>query len=379
MLENLNVYTPISNLGYGVHGLNTTKALAKYTKNLYISTIGQTQIEHGDEHFIELHVNPLLFKSKAPSLFIFHDQFGHQFTGNPRIIFSVFELDNISPISKHMLGNTDIIFTTTQDHKNVLINSGLDESKIYIVHEGADPLLYNMNPCKPLIKTNKPTFITVGKKEKRKNTDKIIQAFLDVCKYKETALICHTFNPFIAQKNHMADFRCFTDIASNIIELGFIIDDQPDYLKLSNGVCDIYFTKQVPVNKLIALYKSANIGIQCSSAEGWNLPTNELLACGIPCIATTCFGHREFLPKDIDIQNQLTIQCQDSWLKDAKDDIWFKGGEGRWFEIPIDEIRQKIELALELHIINPYGLISNYILNNYTWDHAAKTIHDILI
>lgn len=377
-MEHINIFGPINQLGYGIHCINMVKAMIDFTDSLYLSPIGPIQNEASDKDLLETLTKPAYFKANSPSLFIFHDQFASQFTGIPRIVFSVFELDRISNGSKNMLNQCDMVFTTTKAHKEILEKCGV-KTPVHVVHEGINTLDFNMYPCKPLINTGKPTFITVGKNEKRKNTDKIIKAFIDVAMYKETTLICHTFNPFLAQKNKSTDLRAWTGIPQEISSMGFQMKEQaPDYIKFTNGCCDLFFTKPIPKAKMRSLYTSAQVGIQCSSAEGWDLPLNELLGCGIPCITTDCLGHREFLPGDIEPQRALRIDCESSWTEEAKDDMWFKGGEGNWYNIPLDKIREKIEYVLESDVKGPYQALSNYIRDNFTWKKAAETVTKIL-
>jgi len=57
----------------------------------------------------------------------------------------------------------------------------------------------------------------------------------------------------------------------------------------------IKYWKNLPQERLRALYNSASIMIAPSHAEGWGLPACEALQCGCALVATDIGGHREFL------------------------------------------------------------------------------------
>lgn len=365
----INIFGPINNLGFGIHCTNMVKALVDSGEKLSLTTIGNIQTDPYYDTYIKKSIENLrYFSSQNPSVHIFHESSSHQFSGSPAATFAIFETDNPGELSLNMLQNgpSDIILVTTEEHREIL--SSYISKPIYVVHEGIDPKLYNPQKVEACIPTGKFTFITVGKREVRKNTDKIVRAFLDTCQYQEAALICHTFNPFLQDKNKPA-FEQWIGVNPEKYGLnygGF----NGKYHLFSNGVCDVILTTpEFTTREMKSLYNSANVGIQCSSGEAWDLPYMEMLACGLPVIATECIGHKEYMPK-----SELNISVDK--LETANDNYWFRGDKGKWSVVTIESIRDKIDFVIKNQ--DKFKVTqketSSYITSEYSWSKAAETL-----
>lgn len=374
----LNIYAPINLLGYGIHANNIIKALIDNGVDINLTKIGQVQNDPYFESYWQSAEKKIIeFDSNNPSLFIFHDDFSHQASGKPLMTFSIFETSMLKKLSKTMLvnGPTDIVLATTDAHRNLLIENRVTKP-IEIVNEGVDDCIFNTIPCDKALDTKKFTFITVGKREARKSTDEIIKSFLTTMAGKEVALIAHTFNPFLNKtKDHpFKNLTCWSGVDPQ--KYGFrYVGWMGKWHKFSDGKADIYFTApafQTP--EMPTLYHSANVGIACSKGEGWDLPLTEMMACGIPTIATMCLGHGEYLPGTPEIQQELIIQPNGREV--ANDGLWFKGDQGEWSTFDINELNSKIEEAnnnREKYEQKSESL-SEYITKNYSWQSAAERI-----
>ena len=374
----VNVFAPINLLGYGIHANNLIKALSDLGQEMTLTKLGPVQSDpYYESYWKAADANMLKFDSKNPSLFIFHDEYSYQASGKPLLTFSVLETNKLKPISKQILmnGPTDGILVTTDAHRNLLIENGITKP-IHVVNEGVDDCIFNTIPCDKAIDTKKFTFITVGKREKRKSTDDIIYSFIQTMANKPVALIAHTFNPFINQtKDHpFKNLTCWSGIDPQ--GFGFKYEGwQGKYHKFSNGTADIYFTAPVfQTPELPTLYHSANVGIACSKGEGWDLPLTEMMACGLPCIATMCLGHGEYLPGSPEVQQELIINPTGTEV--ANDGVWFKGDQGEWSTINRTDIEAKINFVYENK--DKYQAkseeLSSYITTNYSWKKAAEKI-----
>ena len=370
----INIFGPINHLGYGTHTYNIIKALSKKTQVCLIP-IEQIQLDESMREVIDMTNKRDLFSVKNPSLFIFHEPEAVKYCGTPALAYSIFETDVVNNVSAHILehGPTDKVLTTTKKHKEIL--EKFITKEIHVVHEGIDPEIFNTQNSYKMIDTGKLTFITVGKNEKRKNTSKIIKTFIENFQYEEVALICHTFNPFIQNK----DITKYSLIDPG--KYGFTYSNINNSIhKFSNGICDIYFTPyNIPTPQMNSLYHSANVGIQVSSGEGWDLPLVELMACGLPCIASNCLGHSEYLEDENLPQIQQDLIIQPSGLELANDGHWFKGNQGSWSVIEENDIKTKIKHVIDNKnkYINKHLGLSEYIINNYNWDLAAEQIINI--
>lgn len=378
----INIFAPINLLGYGIHANNMIKAFMDMNEDINLTNIGDVQNDpYFEAYWKKAQANMVNFNASSASLFIFHDHFSHQASGNPLATFSIFETTKISEIRKKILENgpTNIIFVTTEAHKELLKEQGI-KKRIEVVNEGVDDCIFNTLPANKFIDTEKFTFITAGKKEERKNTNMAIKSFIDTMSDKEVALIAHTFNPFAnKQKCHpFQNLACWADIdpqKHGYRYVGWIGKGH----KFTNGKSDIYFTPPViQTAEMACLYHSANVGLQISRGEGWDLPLMEMLACGLPTITTNCLGHSEYLANSPEEQKKLIIEPTGKEV--ANDGIWFKGDSGEWDiidESKVNELITGVYSEKEKYKLKS-ETISNYILDTYAWSNAATRVKELI-
>lgn len=359
----INVKSPLNKLGYGQHSMNYMKTLIKNGFKINYTPIGDIQID--DKELLDNVNIEIKFDINLPTIMIFHENYADQISGNPKIYFPVWETSKIDEYSQLLLNQLDYIFVTSEWAKQVLIDNEIT-TESFVIREGVNPNIYYPSNDK-YIDTGKFTFITVGKHEVRKNTDLIIQTFIDEFKNKDCALIAHTYNIFTKK---------YTDI--NLHKQGFLYVEDKQYIKFTYKNCDIYFTKPILENDLRSLYNSANIGIFTSRCEGWNLPLIECLSCGIPCIATNITGQSEYLDNVSfhELQGKLLIEKTELTEEVAIDNIWFKGNRGNWFTLNNTLLLDKIRYAHNNYKEFDRIKISKYIHNNFDWDFTAKRTLD---
>lgn len=372
----INIYAPINSLGYGVHANNMIKAFSDLNEETNLTTIGTIQNDpYFESYWKKSEKNKVNFSNSSPSLFIFHDEYSTKAKGSPLCTFSIFETDKIKEASLNALNNgpTDIVLATTDEHKLILEENGITKP-ISVIDEGVDSMIFNTIPIDKHIDTNKFTFITAGKNEERKNTSMAIRSFITTMKDKEVALIAHTFNPFINKtKEHpFKNLKSWSDI--NPISYGFEYKGTNNkFHKFSYKDCDIYFTfPGLQTAELGCLYHSANVGIQISRGEGWDLPAVEMLACGLPTIASCCIGHSHYLNCGPVIQGELLVEPSGKEL--ANDGVWFNGTNGNWSIIDQTKVEEKLCYVFnnKERFENKSEEISGYMADNYSWESAAK-------
>jgi glycosyltransferase involved in cell wall biosynthesis len=378
----INIFSPINSLGFGVHANNVIKSLVENGQEINLSPIGEVQMDSFYEAYVKTALqNRDKFDVKEPSVFIFHDDFSNQACGTPLLTFSIFETTQLKDTSRRMLehGPTDVILTTTQRHAQIIRESNINKP-VEVVTEGVDETIFNTIPVDKYIDTKKFTYITSGKREERKNTDLIIRLFINSMKEKEVALICHTFNPFLnqTQEHPFINLTCWAGV--NPIKHGFEYKGFNGKAHLfTYNKCDIYFTTPtIPVYSMSSLYHSANVGIQVSRGEGWDLVLSEMLACGLPTISTSCLGHSEYLINSPSIQNNLVIGTKGT--EPAIDNIWFKGNQGCWDILDIDIFLDMLQTTFSNS--NNYESksdeLADYMSVNYSWNNAVKQLIDII-
>jgi len=326
-INHINLVSPVNNLGYGVHGTSMLKAFKNIGVDVSLEAIGDIT-----DTYYNKEVNESIkdFKPESNTIHIFHDEYLKTFIGKDITAFTVFETDKVKPtVLKAINAYAARVLTPTEEHKAILQINGV-QKPIHVVHEGVNANLYNSEETEKLIDTGKYTFLSLGKNEKRKNSNKVIAAFMESMQYKDAALILHTF-----------------------------------------------LTKPIlKANEMKKLYRSANVGVSVSAAEGWGLPEMECMACGVPCIISNCIGHSEYL-EDIPVFKELIIEP--SGKEVANDGKFFNGDVGNWYTTIISDVIDKMEYAY----INNIGKaiskdLSNYIIDNYKWELSANKIKSIL-
>lgn len=367
----INIFGPVNTLGFGVWCTNTVKGLMNINQDVTLTCIGQSQFEIATELQCKKAMNNVdKFSSSNPSIFMFHDEYANQFSGKPRVIATMFETDKLRQRSKIMINDCDLVLAPTEEHKEILIANGITKP-IEVLHLGVDDDIFNDLDCHAMIKKDKFTFITSGKFEGRKNTAKIISAWIEAMQYKDARLICQTWNQFTRNPPwgniDLSAFGYKHDTATQ------------KYTKFTNGISEIVFiAPNLSAMEIKELYCSANVGIQCSSAEGWGLPLMEMMACGIPAIATDCIGQKEYLRDAPKIQQDLIINVSEKEI--AKDNVWFNGDRGSWYKVNQNDIRDKIEDVYENNrlYINRSKELSNYYTNNYSWNKIASRLLEVV-
>jgi len=365
----LNIIGTTAKVGFGTHCKGMLKSLDNIGVDISFMPIGNLE-EEDSELYKKITSNQ--FDPDGISLYIFHDAFLTQRFSKTVIMFYVFETTIISDHVKNKIENyVDILFTSTEKHKDILLKNGITKP-IYVIHEGIDPELFNINNNKKLIETNNYTYLILGKSEKRKNTNKVFASFFETMQYENVSLIAHTYN-----HRHEANI-IYNWFDFDLKDFGYrLIEDNDLYLKYYNSFSTIYLTKpKLTDEQMTELYNSANIGLSYSSAEGWGLPEMEMMTCGKPVIITNVLGHNEYI-NNIPIYKELIIEPIGTEL--AKDMVYFDGSTGYWSKLNISALKEKLIYTYKHNIGSIKSeILSDYFKNNFSWHNAAITLKQIL-
>ena len=106
---NLNVISPINQLGYGLTGLNIVKALSELEHDVSLFIIGRAEASNEYAAMLRSCVNNAGVPDfNAPCLRIWHQHDMSQFVGDGvRAGFPIFELDTFTEQEMHHLNNLD--------------------------------------------------------------------------------------------------------------------------------------------------------------------------------------------------------------------------------------------------------------------------------
>ncbi len=348
----INLSCPINQLGYGVVGLNVFLNLQK-KHNVALWPIGPIDCEESNYDLLKNSIEKTkTFNYTAPSIKIWHqfDMASHVGNGK-KFGLTFFETDKIKENEVHHLNFLEKIFVTSSWAKDVLINSGIESSKIVIVKLGVDKSLFPESK-KDDKKTTK--IVCIGKWEIRKGHDLIIDIIEKTFdKDDDFKLIMCCSNPFLSQEeqNHWISFFEKSKHFDKIIVLKERLRSQVEVSKIMSG---------------------SDVGIFPYRAEAWNLELAEMLAMGKHCIATNYSGPTEFA------YDAGATLIDSNGIESAYDGKWFDG-TANWAKLDkkyisdfsaalrnIHEKKQKDELE-----INNSGI--NY-FNENTWEKSCDKI-----
>lgn len=242
--------------------------------------------------------------------------------------------------------------------RKVAIEQGIDAGKITVVHEGVSPDLYH-----PYLipQTDKFRFLLIGKYEQRKSIDESIEAFA----------MTYGNNPDV-------ELVIKSDYFRNHVEKKQALEYKIASMKVNN--IRLVWGLQTEI-ELANLYRSANVFLFPSKAEGWGLPLIEAAATGLPLVTTFHSGQTEFLQ---DIRSSCVllnytlrpIDCPETKEFYPAED----GNHGKWAVTTVEEIAKGIKTAYTNYASLRTQAIKNsaIIRSKYSWANSAMSALNVL-
>jgi glycosyltransferase involved in cell wall biosynthesis len=318
---------------YGLVVLNLCKALDDLGNKVSLFPLGQVE-QHSYFNIKEWVENSFLFNKEAPCVRIFHQHSLDLFCGKLHIGFPIFELDRFTPRQRHHLQSCDVLLSCSKWAQEVV------PRKSSLVPLGVDLELFS-----PLPNFNeKPAFLHIGKTEVRKRSYEIVDCFAQEFKDDDVELWLAWSNIFTGN------------------------EDWDRYAKQKLGD-KVKFVPRMDYVDLPKLINKADALISMSSAEGWNLPILEGMACEKWVIATDCTGQTEFLD---DSCHKIEVD-ELEWAQDGQ---WFNR-EGKWYKVG-----EKQKTQFKEHLRDIYNKIKAGSVNSaarerakeFSWENSAKKL-----
>ena len=124
------------------------------------------------------------------------------------------------------------------------------------------------------------------------------------------------------------------------------------------------------------IFNQVDWGVFPAHAEGWNLEILELMACGVPSIATNYSGHTEYLDKN----NSLLIEP--TGMEAARDGKWFHG-QGEWCTYDIDSLVKQMRTAHKMKqeqqaSYNKMVQFASESVEEFSWENSVKKLVKVL-
>ncbi len=196
-----------------------------------------------------------------------------------KVLYTLFESEILPLGMKENAEKFDLVLTASKWGADILCNE-LTREKVEVAPLGVDPLIFHSWELNQERKKDDPfIFLAVGKYEKRKSYEEIIEAFeLSFSEKSKNKLLLRLDNLFLRDTYAQAAKLIKPERRHQIL---IVKSDPPgSFLK---------------VEVMAQLYRSSHCFLFPSKGEGWGLPLIEAISCGIPYIATNYSGHTEFL------------------------------------------------------------------------------------
>ena len=273
------------------------------------------------------------------------------------IIWAVFESTVIPHNILAILKNNNL-WIPSEWGKKIAIENGIKSELINVVPEGVDINLYN-----PYLKPKDKIFrfLLIGKYEIRKSINECLDAFAEE----------YGNNPNFELVIKSDFFKDPTDKFNELVNKFETL--AVNNIKLVWG----YQTKE----ELVNLYRTANVFLFPSKAEGWGLPLIEAAATGLPLITTYYSAQTEFL-QDIKtscvfVPYELNdINCPEyKSFYPAIDNNY-----GVWAITTVDDIRKALKEAYTNYsaLSQQATKNSDIIRSKYSWANSAIKSLEIL-
>lgn len=290
----INIVAPITTqTSYGLVSLNLIKEMSKLTEIAVfpITNLPIGQVERHPYFPIDRELsNGQFFNRDAPCLRIFHQFSMDLMCGSRYYGMPIFELDTFSNVELHHLQNVDVI-VNSKWAKGVCESHNIASE---VVPLGVDTKIFY-----PRKKPKDFTVVHIGKAEVRKNSKLIVDACAEAFKHIDARLILAWQNPF-------TDMNSWNNYAVHMLG---------DKVSLIPRLADFRQSADI--------LNAGHLFVSLSSAEGWNMPLLEAMACGLDVISSNNTGQTEFA------QGR---KIEPGPLVDAYDGIFFHG-QGRWHDM----------------------------------------------
>lgn len=342
--------SPIGYTGYGYAGLNILTALQKLSNNIGLTPIGQPHIDTEEDNLmIQTCANQThLIPYDSPALKIWHqfDLLTRPGSGT-YFAFPFFEVDTLNQKEKHHLNFVDHLVVSSDWAKDILSKNGINKP-VSVVPLGVDTNIFS-SKLDNANKTPNYIFISIGKWEKRKAHDTLIECFNKAFQPRDNVeLWLITHNPFLSPQEEA--------------EWIGLIDKSP----LKNKIR--VFPRLQTHQQLAEVISYANCGVYISRGEGWNLELLETMSMGKPVIATDYSAHTAYCDKD----NSFLVDIEETEL--AIDNKWFFG-TSNWAKIgskQIDQIIDRMRHCYSNKISTNSGGIQT--AARLSWENTAKSL-----
>lgn len=321
LTSRLNYAAPISQLGFGVTGVNLLQAFHDAGVEPALHPIGQVDAQpHHHEAVREAWARGRWYNPDAPSLRVWHQFALAEHVGRgKRAGWTFFELDRLTPDEVHQVNCLDVMFASSNWAAGVMRDSGVT-APVVVAQPGVDLEVFNpaVRPrwhpdLGPPPGRDTTVFINSGKWSVQKGHDVLLDAFHRAFRPDDDVLLVTAcFHPLRAGD--------FDGPAESEKWAAMYLDS--DLGRAGRVRC--VRSRLGSQHELAALNAAADCGVFLSRAEGWGLGSAELLAMGKHVVMTDCTAHADYGAK------AGARMVPAPGLEEAEEWPFLPAGRGRW-------------------------------------------------
>lgn len=204
-----------------------------------------------------------------PVLVIFHHLFGGSIFKEINFFLGVYIYLSEKPIS--LLYKKNHLMVVSESTAQEIINKGIAESQVHVIHNGIDQSVYSFDPNVP--KFERSTILYVGRIKKYKSIETAIDAMPGI-------------------------LRRLPEVKMVIIGAGDHLPYLKEHVKKKQLSDCIELEGFVPQQTKVEYYRRSHLLVYPSFKEGWGLTNIEANACGTTVLASRVPGLRDSVNED---------------------------------------------------------------------------------
>ncbi|MDB4314564.1 hypothetical protein N9955_00895 [bacterium] len=360
----LHFDAPINSLSFGNVAFNFLREMHK--KGVAVSFFPQgkkadfTAFDKADEDLLKwitdcANNRYMTLSATAPTLKLWHINGAENRVAPDQYLFTFYECDTPTEEEVNIVKAQKQVFFSSTEACNLFKEKGCDN--VSFAPLGFDPDLYKTG--KEYLGKDVIHFGLVGKLEKRKNTQEIIQTWLEKYgndpKYQLTCLINNQFfeeDQFKKIIEHTTGGKRWTNL--NLLP---------------------HLTTNSEVNELI---NAIDIDLSgCNANEGWNLPSFNSACMGNICIVGQGMAHKDWAHGEniVSIEPKSKQKCYDN--------TFFREGlpfnQGNFYVITKEQIAESMDKAVEKLLLHREKYDRSDLIEKFSYENSVNTILNMMI
>ncbi len=356
-MHKLNLDAPFNSLSLGNVSLNFTRELRDKNIDLNIFPVGRSDLKAYDKmpkEFFEwlkdnVSSNLKNLNRNTPTLKIWHLNGSEKKIGDKQFLYSFYELDSPTEEEISIVKAQNHVFFSCSEAMEIFREKGCDN--VSYVPLGFDNDFHSTG--KKYLDDDIIHFGLIGKMERRKNTQALIQLWIK--KFGNNPryqLSCLVGNPFLKKENMDSGIKsCLNNQNYSNVNILPRLETNSEVNELMNSI-DVDLS-----------------GI--SNGEGWNLPSFNATALGKWSIVSNCTSHKDWA------NDKNAILIDPIGKQPCYDNVFFKEGgqfnQGQYYRLNGNDISDAMDKSVQMaKAENTEGL---KLQEKFTY---AKTIDKIL-